>query len=215
MLGVYDGLALNGGVVSEADLQPFIDDALNELEFICGPATSTWGAKRAALGRTEPFDLKYVEVGNEDWLAGGTNGWNTYKQYRFPMFQKAILAKYPKMTIVASGSTSNGYTNIPQPALGDYHPYLTPDAMVDDFNRFDNEKIGHIVGEMAAVHPNGGTGWSGPVRTVPWWIGSVGEAVSMIGYERNADRVKGTFYVSLCAMTCREIETLTSFAFCV
>ncbi|KKA29147.1 hypothetical protein TD95_003533 [Thielaviopsis punctulata] len=194
VLGVWDGLALNGDFVSEADLQPFIEDALNEIEFVCGPATSTWGAKRAALGRTEPFKLNYVEVGNEDWLAGGTAGWNSYKQYRFPLFQKAILAKYPNMVVISSGATSNGYPNIPQPALGDYHPYLTPDAMVADFNRFDNEKIGHIVGEMAVVHPNGGTNWNGPVVERPFWIGSVGEAVAMIGYERNADRVKGTFY---------------------
>lgn len=67
------------------------------------------------------------------------------------------------------------------------------DALVDEFDRFDND-VSHIVGEVAAVHPNGGIGWSGNLMSFPWWIGTVGEAISLIGYERNADHVPGTFY---------------------
>ncbi|KAL2888224.1 aspartate-semialdehyde dehydrogenase-like protein [Ceratocystis lukuohia] len=197
VLAVWGGLALDGTNIAEEDLQPYIDDALNEIEFVVGSETSTWGAKRAALGRKEPFKLNFVEVGNEDWLEGGAAGWEAYKKYRFPMFQKAILAKYPTMTIISSGATSDGYPDIPQPALGDYHPYRTPDDLVKEFSRFDNDAIGHIVGEVAAVHPNGGTGWNGPIRERPWWIGSVGEAISLIGYERNADRVRGSFYAPI------------------
>ena len=48
---------------------------------------------------------------------------------------------------------------------------------------------------MSSTHPNGGIAWDGPLFHHPWWIGSVGEAVGMISYERNADRVLGTFYV--------------------
>lgn len=58
---------------------------------------------------------------------------------------------------------------------------------------FDND-IGHIVGEVAATHPNNGTGFDGDLMPFPWWIGTVGEAVSLIGYERNADRIPATFY---------------------
>ncbi|EFQ31294.1 alpha-L-arabinofuranosidase [Colletotrichum graminicola] len=194
VIGVWAGLALNGDVTAKEDLQPFIDDALDQIEFIRGPADSKWGARRAELGHPEPFTLEYVEVGNEDWLAGYPGGWESYKEYRFPMFMEAILAKYPDITVISSGATSDadGY-DIPPPAIGDYHPYRTPDALVDEFDRFDND-IGHIVGEVAATHPNGGIGWEGNLMPFPWWIGTVGEAVSLIGYERNADRIPGTFY---------------------
>ncbi|KAF2022959.1 glycoside hydrolase [Setomelanomma holmii] len=205
-LAVWAGLALDGNYTRQEDLQPFIDDALNEIDFVAGPADSTWGKVRAALGHPEPFELNYVEVGNEDWLAGYPDGWETYRQYRFPLFHDAIKAKYPNITVIGSAATSdpagdppihgpntvNGI-KYPADAIGDYHPYREPDELVYEFNRFDND-IGHIVGEVAATHVNGGTRWKGELNPYPWWIGAVGEAVSLIGYERNSDRVPGTFY---------------------
>ncbi|KAH7413696.1 glycoside hydrolase superfamily [Phaeosphaeria sp. MPI-PUGE-AT-0046c] len=197
ILAVWAGLALDGGTTPKEDLQPFIDDALNEIEFVCGPADSTWGKVRAELGHPEPFTLNYVEIGNEDWLAGFPGGWDSYRQYRFPMFHDAIKAKYPNIQIIASAATTDPERgeplDYPADALGDYHPYREPDEVVEEFNRFDND-IGHIVGEMAAIHPNGGTKWEGKLMPYPWWIGAVGEAVSLIGYERNSDRIPGTFY---------------------
>lgn len=194
---MWAGLALDGGTTSKEDLQPFIDDALDEIEFVVGPADSKWGKVRAELGHPEPFVLNYVEVGNEDWLAGYPGGWDSYREYRFPLFHDAIKAKYPDVTVIASAATSdpeNGTPlEYPADALGDYHPYREPDEVVEEFNRFDND-IGHIVGEMAATHPNGGTKWAGKLMPYPWWIGAVGEAVSLIGYERNSDRIPGTFY---------------------
>ncbi|KAF1959288.1 glycoside hydrolase, partial [Byssothecium circinans] len=210
VLAVWAGLALDGGVIPQEDLQPFIDDALNEIEFVCGPANSTWGSRRAELGHPEPFELNYVEVGNEDWLAGYPGGWNSYRQYRFPMFYDAITAAYPNIQVIASGATSDpapeGETKGPNTvegldfsrtpgAIGDYHPYREPDELVFEFDRFDND-IGHIIGEVAATHVNGATPprWNGPLYKYPWWIGAVGEAISLIGYERNSDRIPGTFY---------------------
>ncbi|KAJ4298197.1 hypothetical protein N0V90_006096 [Kalmusia sp. IMI 367209] len=210
VLAVWGGLALDGGVTPKEDLQPFIDDALNEIEFVSGPADSTWGAKRAALGHPEPFELNYVEVGNEDWLAGYPGGWNSYREYRFQMFYDAITAAYPKIQVIASAATSDpapegattgpnleeglDFTKTPG-AIGDYHPYREPDELVEEFDRFDND-IGHIVGEVAATHVNGAQypRWDGPLYKYPWWIGAVGEAISLIGYERNSDRIPGTFY---------------------
>lgn len=192
VLAVWDGLALNGDITPEDDLQPFIADALDEIEFVRGPATSKWGSVRASLGHPEPFKLEYVEVGNEDWLAGGAEGWATYQEYRLPLFLKAINEAYPDIQVIGSGASTDNYT-IPAGAIGDYHPYRQPNQLVEEFNRFDND-VGHIVGEVSATHPNGGTDWAGPLMTFPWWIGSVGEAVSLIGYERNADRVPGAMY---------------------
>lgn len=206
VVGLWAGLALDGGTTPQKDLQPFIDDALNEIEFITGPANSTWGARRAELGHPEPFELNYVEVGNEDWLAGFPGGWESYRAYRFPMFYNAIRKAYPHITVISSAASSdpggtpplsgpnhkNGQI-LPFDALGDYHPYREPDDLVAEFDRFDND-IGHIVGEVAATHVNGGIRWKGSLNPYPWWIGAVGEAVSLIGYERNSDRIPGTFY---------------------
>ncbi len=125
MLPVYAGLSLNGDVTPEDKLQRFIDEALEEIEFVRGSVDSTWGARRAELGHPEPFNLEYVEVGNEDWLAGGDKGWNTYFRYRFPDFQQAINAAYPDIEILYSGSTwdfSTGNNTHPpeNPFIGDY-----------------------------------------------------------------------------------------------
>ncbi|XP_014556692.1 glycoside hydrolase family 51 protein [Bipolaris victoriae FI3] len=206
VLGVWAGLALDGGITPQQDLDAYIEDALNEIEFVTGPANSTWGARRAELGHPEPFELNYVEVGNEDWLAGFPGGWESYRAYRFPMFYNAIRKAYPHMTVISSAASSdpggtpplygpnkkNGQI-LPLDALGDYHPYREPDELVYEFNRFDND-AGHIVGEVAATHVNGGIRWEGSLYPFPWWIGAVGEAVSLIGYERNSDRIPGTFY---------------------
>ncbi|PSN70732.1 glycoside hydrolase [Corynespora cassiicola Philippines] len=210
VLGVWAGLALNGDVTPQEDLQPFIDDALNEIEFVRGPADSPWGSRRAELGHPEPFELNYVEIGNEDWLAGYPGGWNSYREYRLEMFYNAIKEVYPEIQVIASGATSDpapegettgpnleegiDFTKTPS-AIGDYHPYREPDELVLEFDRFDND-IGHIIGEVAATHVNGATPprWNGPLYKYPWWIGAVGEAISLIGYERNSDRIPGTFY---------------------
>lgn len=70
MTGIWSGISVANysdlstwPVVPEADLQPYIDDALNEIEFIVGDAKTTkYGQLRASLGREEPYSLKYIEV---------------------------------------------------------------------------------------------------------------------------------------------------------
>jgi alpha-L-arabinofuranosidase len=96
---VWAGLALDGNYTQRADLQPYIDDALNEIEFVRGPVNSTWGRRRAELGHPEPFELNYVEIGNEDWLAGAPDAWEAYKAYRFPLFFEAIREAYPDIQV--------------------------------------------------------------------------------------------------------------------
>ncbi|KAI1173599.1 alpha-N-arabinofuranosidase A [Nemania sp. FL0916] len=191
VLAVYDGLSLNGDVTPQDQLQQFIDDAMDEIEFITGSPDSKWGAVRARLGHPAPWKLKYVEVGNEDWLSGAPKSWDTYKAYRFPMFLQTINKAYPDIQVISSGSVYDGY-EIPRPGAGDYHIYTEPDTFVAEFGKFDNVTTPHLIGEMAATFPNGGTGWdSGVLRPFPWWGGAVGEAVALIGYERNADRIIG------------------------
>ncbi|KAI1077585.1 glycoside hydrolase family 51 protein [Whalleya microplaca] len=196
VVGVYDGLSLNGDITPEDQLQQFVDDALDEIEFIRGPSSSEWGSRRAELGHPEPFKLQYVEIGNEDWLQGGTEGWNTFKDYRFPMFLDAINKAYPDIQVISSGSYYDGY-DIPSPGAGDYHVYAEPNTLVAEFNKFDNITTPHIIGEMAATHPNGGIGFKGSMMPFPWWGGAVAEAVGLISYERNQDRIIGAAYAPI------------------
>ncbi|KAI1444122.1 glycoside hydrolase family 51 protein [Annulohypoxylon stygium] len=196
VLAVYDGLSLNGDITPQNELQAFVDDALDQIEFVRGLADSKWGSVRAQLGHVEPWNLRYVEIGNEDWLAGAPQGWEAFKKYRFPMFLDAINKAYPDIQVISSGSYYDGY-EIPEPAGGDYHVYAEPDELVLEFSKFDNISTPHLIGEMAAIHPNGGTGWDGPQQPFPWWIGAIGEAVSLIGYERNADRIIGASYAPI------------------
>ena len=133
---MWSGLALDGGITPASQLPYYVQDALDELEFLMGDVTSKWGKIRASLGYPKPWSIKYVEVGNEDWLAGRPAGWESYKNYRFPAFLNAINKKYPDIKVISSGAIFNNYT-IPYPAAGDYHPYLTPNELVDKFNQFD------------------------------------------------------------------------------
>ena len=89
VLAVYAGLALrNGGVVAPgADLAPYVQDALDEIEYVTGDPNTGWGARRAQDGHPAPFALTYVEIGNEDWR-------DTYDG-RFTQIYDAIKAKYP------------------------------------------------------------------------------------------------------------------------
>lgn len=136
ILGVWAGLSLDGAYYTQDQTLDAIQYALDEMEFLTGDASTKWGAVRASLGHPKPWKVKYVEIGNEDWLAGRPAAYDAYKEYRFPMFLRAFQQKYPDVQIIASPSIFDNMT-IPAPAAGDYHPYLTPDQMVNYYSRFD------------------------------------------------------------------------------
>lgn len=98
--------------------------------------TTKWGAVRASLGYPKPWNIKYVEIGNEDWLAGRPAGFESYQRYRFPAFKKAFEEKYPHIQLIASPSVFDDMV-IPKGLAGDWHPYLTPDEFVTGFNKLD------------------------------------------------------------------------------
>lgn len=174
VLDVWAGFYLGGPVVSEADLGPYVQDVLNELEFIMGDASTEYGGLRASLGYPDPImQIKYVEVGNEDNLGGGQP---SYNDYRFPAFYNAIKQKYPDMNILASVVDPA----LPRDAIEDYHTYSKPDDLVARFNLFDQNTVEDLtlVGEYANSQPNDG----GPDRIrFPNWLASVSEAVFLIG----------------------------------
>ncbi|RHZ73114.1 hypothetical protein CDV55_108270 [Aspergillus turcosus] len=191
ILAVWSGLALNGDVIPEDEIHLYVQDALNELEFLMGSVDTTYGAWRAKIGHPEPWVIKYVEVGNEDNL---NNGQASYEAYRFKAFYDAIKAKYPDITVLASyvGMT------LPNGAGGDYHTYDIPDNFVSHFGMFDNysEQNPILLGEIAVVTYNGRTiNWGDREFSLyPFWIGSVAEAVFLLGAERNANKIIGTTY---------------------
>ncbi|KAI3227244.1 hypothetical protein DTO012A7_6910 [Penicillium roqueforti] len=192
ILAVWAGLALNGEVVPEADLDFYVQDALNEIEFLTGSVDTEYGALRAKVGHPEPWTIRYVEVGNEDMLSSGLA---SYESYRFSAFYEAITAKYPDIQVLASTID----ITIPGNAGGDYHLYDVPDNFVSKFHMFDSYTSEHpiLLGEIAVTESNNGVGidWSNThFGLYPWWIGSIAEAVFLLGAERNADAIIGTTY---------------------
>ena len=98
VLAVYAGYSLMGEHVNPGpDLEPYVQDALDEIEYVSGGTDTKWGAERAKDGHPAPFALKYVEIGNEDWFdkSGSYDG-------RYAQFYKAIKAKYPNLQLIAT-----------------------------------------------------------------------------------------------------------------
>jgi alpha-L-arabinofuranosidase len=191
----------NSGELCPIDeLQPYIQDALDLIEFANGPTNSTWGAKRAALGHPESFNLKMMGVGNEQWG----------QQYfdRYAKFAAAIKAKYPDFQLVSAAG--------PEPAddrfklawsklralhadIIDEHCYAKPEWFFDNTHRFDAyDRTGPKVfmGEYAAQSV-------GIVSTKNKnnLECALAEAAYLTGLERNADVVRMASYAPLFANT--------------
>ncbi|KAF8860525.1 glycoside hydrolase family 51 protein [Acephala macrosclerotiorum] len=193
VLAIWSGLSLGGGIVSGTALTPYVNDALNELEFLLGSTSTTLGALRSSYGHPAPYNVTMLEIGNEDNLSSGCS---TYAS-RFTEFYDAIHAAYPSITIIASTTSSSCLPSpLPSGVWTDIHHYEEPHAFISLFNEFDNyprtNGSGIFVGEYANTADDSGatTYWS----TVQ---GAVSEAVYMIGLERNSDLVKMASYAPL------------------
>lgn len=193
ILAVWAGLSLDASVVPGELAMPYIEDILNELEFLLGDTSTTYGALRAKYGRTEPYTLRYIEIGNEDNLSGGCSSYTS----RFTSIYSYVHAAYPSLTLIASTDQATclpGY--FPAAAYLDVHHYLTPDQFVGLFHEFDHTprhgNFGVIVGEYASLKND-----TGSVKQWQDMKGSCGEAVYMIGLERNSDVVKMASYAPL------------------
>ena len=90
VLAVYAGYSLRGMHVNPGpDLEPYVREALEEIEYVTGDTSTPWGARRARDGHPKPFKLDYVEIGNEDWFDKS----GSYDA-RFAQIATAIRAKY-------------------------------------------------------------------------------------------------------------------------
>ena len=165
-------------------MDEFVQDALDAIEYANGPATSKWGAVRAANGHPAPFNLKYLEIGNE-------NGGPAYHE-RYALIHDAVQKRYPEIKIVSD--LWNGPVKGRPQHIRDEHYYMTPDwFMSQGAKHYDNTPRGEFevfVGEYAVTRD---VGHWGDLRA------AIGEAAFMCGLERNADLVKLAAYAPLFA----------------
>lgn len=190
-------------VVPLDELDLYVQDALDLIEFANGPATSTWGKLRAEMGHPEPFHLKMIGIGNEQWDKVYTE--------RLEVFTKAIRAHYPDIKIVgSSGPNADGdkfdYLWPEMKRIGvdlvDEHYYMAPDWFFANAARYDSyDRRGPKVfaGEYASHdHPTGKTNN---------FLAALSEAAFMTGLERNADVVHLATYAALCPCGCLAVES--------
>ena len=187
-----------GELVPLADLDPYVQDALDLIEFANGPVDSPWGQVRNSMGHPEPFNMKYIGIGNEQWGP-------EYIE-RYAIFEKAIKEQYPDIVIISgSGPFPEGdffeYGTSELKKLDaeiiDEHYYNTPEWFRDNATRYDDYVRGGakiFAGEYAAQS----------VRTTSPenknnWECALSEAAFMTGLERNADLVVMTSYAPLLA----------------
>lgn len=174
----------HGFTLSLEDTKALVQDCLDAIEYANGDASTTWGAKRVANGHAAPYHLKFIEIGNENYQADANAQSNEYAE-RYKMFYNAIKAKYPDIVCIGNveawGTDSPSWRNANPVELVDEHYYRSADWMIANYNKYDNvsRSIGIYNGEYAA---NGGSyGKYGNLSS------ALGEAVYMLGMERNSD----------------------------
>jgi alpha-N-arabinofuranosidase len=180
------------------ELDPYIQDALDLIEFANGDAATAWGQVRADMGHPKPFNLKFIGVGNEQW------GPDYIERYK--VFEKAIHAKYPAITIISGSGPfpegeyfDYGWQELKKlnAQIVDEHFYNTAKWFKDNATRYDKyDRRGpkifageYAVQSVAIASPENKNNWEG----------ALAEAAFMTGLERNADVVYLTSYAPLFA----------------
>jgi alpha-N-arabinofuranosidase len=185
-------------VVPLDQLDPYIEDALDLIEFANGSADSRWGKMRAQMGHPSPFNLKFIGIGNEQWGS----------QYieRYAVFVKAIKEKYPDIKIVTGTGPSPSGKDFDYAAkelkklnaqIVDEHYYANPEWFFQNATHYDNYNRNSykiFAGEYAAqskftCSPDNKNNWKC----------ALSEAAFMTGLERNADVVYMCSYAPLFA----------------
>jgi len=180
VLAVYAGYSLKGEHVTGEALQPFVQDALDEIEFVTGDASTQWGARRAQYGHPAPFPLHYIEIGNEDEFDRS----GSYDA-RFAQFATAIRARYPQYKLIATTPVKSAV-----PDVIDDHYYRSPEeffALVHKYDTADRNGPKIFVGEWATRKGS----------PTPDFGAALGDAAWMTGMERNSDLIVMASYAPL------------------
>ncbi|KAA3631395.1 MAG: alpha-L-arabinofuranosidase [Bacteroidetes bacterium] len=187
-----------GELVPLDELDSYVADALDLIEFANGDESTKWGKLRIDMGHPEPFGMKYIGIGNEQWG-------DVYIE-RYKVFEKAIKDKYPEIIIISGSGPfpdgdffEYGWKELKKlnAEIIDEHYYRPPQWFRDNADRYDSyDRNGPKVfaGEYAA-HPRGVE--DGPKENN--WEAALAEAAFMTGLERNADVVHLTAYAPLMA----------------
>ena len=174
------------------ELQPYINDCLDLIEFANGPVTSKWGKVRADMGHPASFNMKYIGVGNEQW--------GEFYYERLKPFVAAIRAKYPDIKIVGTSGPvpedvpDNTYRfedgwkamKAQKADLVDEHYYRDEEWFLTHGLRYDtyDRKGPKVFAGEYACHGKGKK-WN-------HYEAAILEAAFMTGFERNADIVHMT-----------------------
>jgi alpha-L-arabinofuranosidase len=202
VLAVYAGYSLKGAHINPGpDLEPFVQEALEEIEYVTGDTSTPWGARRAKDGHPAPFNLHYVEIGNEDWFDKS----GSYDA-RYGQFYSAIKAKYPRLkaiSTIGNDQPERARVHSRQPDMTDEHYYRsvadfirTSPAYAKDYDRHGPEIF---VGEWAAYETSFPP-WNGRSRNeppTPSMKSAIGDGVFMAAMERNSDLIRMQCYAPL------------------
>jgi alpha-L-arabinofuranosidase len=183
------------------DLEPYVQDALDEIEYVMGPATSKWGSVRAKAGHPAPFKLTYVEVGNEDWFDKS----GSYDQ-RFAQFNAAIKARYPQLKVISTVGFEQPEplrVHSVKPDVLDEHYYRTVDVFLKmargQYEKYDRRGPEIFVGEWAAYEtpfePWNARSQGEP--PTPNLRAAIGDAAFMTQMEKNSDIVVMNCYAPM------------------
>ncbi|MGH9600116.1 MAG: alpha-L-arabinofuranosidase C-terminal domain-containing protein, partial [Terracidiphilus sp.] len=181
VLAVYAGYSLAQEHVDPGpDLEPYVQDALDEIQYVTGGTDTKWGAERAKDGHPAPFALRYVEIGNEDEFdhSGSYDG-------RFTQFYRAIKQKYPHLQLIATAPVKSV-----TPDVLDEHFYMSAEESFAQAHHYDNAsrsgpKI--FVGEWATREGS----------PTPNLEAALADAAWLTGLERNSDLVIMSSYAPL------------------
>jgi len=187
-----------GELTAPENLYPFIQDALDLIEFANGAVTTQWGKLRASMGHPEPFNLKMMGIGNEQWGP----------QYveRLKSFNTVLKAKHPEIKLITSAGPAPegdkfsylwGELNQLNVDFVDEHYYQSPSWFLNNAGRYDayNRKGPKVFAGEYAAHSKGETD---PVSRNNW-DSALAEAAFMTGLERNCDVVQMCSYAPLLA----------------
>jgi alpha-L-arabinofuranosidase len=187
VMGIYSGYSLDRRAIPAGEeLKPYVQDALDQIEYTIGDASTKWGAQRAKDGHPAPFKLTYVEIGNEE------NRGPSYEA-RYNQFRDAIKAKYPNIKVISCVAEAPNLGNT-VPDVQDDHHYMSPPGMLGMWNKYDsyNRKTSPplFLGEWA-TRLNSGS----PIT--PNLEYGLCDGVAAIQFERNSDLILMQCYAPL------------------
>ncbi len=175
----------HGWYTDYTQIDEYIQEALDAIEYCNGDVTTEWGARRAANGHPEPFNLRLLEIGNENYNFDDDR--SDHYPERYKAFYDAIKARYPEVTLIGNveawGTDTPSWRNSFPCEIVDEHYYRSPSWFENCYNKYDTYDRSRpkvYVGEYAVTQEFGNRGH---LRA------ALGEAVYMLGMERNSDVV--------------------------